>query len=257
MKITPENTVFVNYYEKDNVPKLGINDLFKTINKLFQKTESYIHRNDHDPKKKGEVLKIAAKKELNANLTGGAALGVIPFFGGIAQEVFIKPGAIEKASKIFGLDYNDIVKEEKNSIEKHGKSTVVGIGEVVGGTLMKNGFQTVSQYIPAVTEIVDKTYFFGIIKWGTKVVETVPANIQHVTNNIVTGVTGIGTLGISLIVGASLGYYFTSKEIDSIVNKLYEYYIKITPSIGSSYEKAVNYLNNMQNKYSEQTQTSI
>lgn len=247
MEMTQENTVFVDYYKKDKKPNLGIHDLFKTINELFQKTESYIDRN-LKVKQKGDTLKISAKNALKHNLIGTIALGFIPGVGGFAQDIFIKPTAIKEASEIFGLDYYKIVEEEKNLIEKHSQSAVTGIGTC----LSISGFQQVSQNIPAVINNVDKTYLYGLIKWGKEAVVISPETTKFVTNSVLEGWLGIGSFFIS----AYLGYYFKSKEIDSIVNKLYEYYIKTTPSIGRSYEEAADYLEKMQNKYSEKTQTS-
>jgi len=254
-KIAQENTVFVNFYKEDEEPKLGINDLFKTINKFFQETQSYIHRND-DLVKKGETLKIAAKNNLNNNLIGGSIVGCIPLVDIIAQEAYIKPNAIKKASEIFGLNYNDIIKEEENDlIEKASENTLVGIAEGTGYQFINTGFQKVAQTISTtVTQNVDK-YFCGI-KYGTQAVETTVDTTKYVAKSIFKGAFGVGTVGISAIIGGALGYYFTSKNIDSIVNKLYEYYIKISPSIGRFYEEAANYLEQMQKKYTDKTQTS-
>lgn len=173
---------------------------------------------------------------MKKNLYAGAILGVLPFIDIISQEALIKPDAIEKAQKIFGLSYDSIVKEENKLLPKIGYNVGVGMGEGIGGGLIRN-------IVPNVQKTVN--FFF---KSTMPVEETVNAT-QMMINSIVKGGCGIATLGISAIVGMCLGYYFTSKDFDSIVDKLYQHYIRDSSEIGKSYEQAAYYLETMGKKY--------
>ena len=253
MEISQENLVLVNFHKNKTTPKLGINDLFKTINQLFQKTTTYIHRNE-DRIRKGEQLKIAAKKELKSNLIGGTLLGVVPLIDMLGQEKYIKPSAIKKASNIFNLDYNKIVEEEIEYASKVANVGSKGACGIVGGVFV-NGVKDVSKTV--IKNVVEKVNYPWYYFWkGTETVNKAIQATEYVSNTALKGAIGVGAYGFSALFGLVLGYYSTSKKCDEIIDKLYNYYIKDSSEIGKSYEQAVNYLSMMEQKYQPDCQTS-
>ena len=254
MKITKENLVLVNFHKKD-FPKIGINDLFETINRLFQSTASYKKRNE-DRIKKGEDLKKRAKEELKNYLIGGSIIGAIPIVDIFCQETYFKPNAIKKVEQIFGLDYSKIVKEESEWFQKIGHNAAVGGGEGVGAGFIKVGLDKVSKTITTtVVENVEKSYW--LLFKTTEAVEKTVQTTQQVSNSLLKTGAGFATLGISAIFGVALGYYFTSKNMDFIIEKLYEYYIKDKTETGKSYEQAADYLCKMEKKYQPYFKESV
>ena len=147
------------------------------------------------------------------------------------------------------MDYAKIVKEESELLEKIGHNAVVGSGEVVGGGLIHVGLDKVPKIITTTAvEYVDK-YLLGCLRTGTEVVEKTVQTTQYVTNSALKAGAGFATFGISAIFGVAMGFYLTSKNIDFIIDKLYNYYINDNTETGKSYEQAVNYLYKMENKY--------
>ena len=127
MEINWNNTVFLNFHKEINNPKLGINELFKKIKLNFEKTNSFIKRNE-DFYQKAEELKARALDELDTNKIIGSFIGIIPVVDIIVQNYLLKPDSIEKVSKIFGI--NEIYNDESELKAKFAVNAVKGIGEI-------------------------------------------------------------------------------------------------------------------------------
>ena len=257
MLIDENNTVFVNFHKKKEEPELGINNLFKCINQFFRNTNSYKKRND-DLIKKADELKARALNELKSNRIKGALSGIFPVVDIIVQKTLIKPDSIEKASKIFGLDFNEIIKSEDELDKKVVRNVGIATGDAAGISGIYYGTQKVIEtsvnYIyRTIPKIIDKT-FWGF-KYGEEIIETtikspqVTTKFVNVANSSLKVGFGIASLGITTLIGAGLGFFITNKESNLIVEKLYKKFLEIQPNCGKSYEKSVLYLSIMEKKY--------
>ena len=81
--------------------------------------------------------------------------------------------------------------------------------------------------------------------WSSQITE----QFVNVSNSSLKVGAGFSFLGITTIFGAVLGYYFTNKECNLIVEKLYQKYLELKPNCGKSYEKSLLYLSIMEKKY--------
>ena len=219
MEINWNNTVFLNFHKEKNKPKLGINELFKKIKLNFIKTNSFIKRNE-DFYQKSEELKARSLDELNSNIIKGSLLGIIPFLDIFIQNKYLKPDSIEKVSKIFQLKSDEISNDESELKAKIAVNAVKGIGDSTG---------------------------VGGIILGTQVTSNL---FKAVNSSLKLGI-GISGFFVSALIGGGMGYYFTKKECDEIVENLYNKYLEICPNMGKNYEMSARYLILMENKYNQ------
>ena len=109
MKISEDNSVFVNFIEDDeNTEKHGISELFKKINFFFKTTESYKNAFNRDTKKEAQELRERAKDELFSYKIGGILIGTVSGIDFCVQKYLIKQKAPSKITQIFGLDKDEI-----------------------------------------------------------------------------------------------------------------------------------------------------
>ena len=146
MKISEDNSVFVNFIGDEDIQKHGVSELFKKINFFFKRTESYRNAFNRDIEREAEELRERAKDELFSYKIGGSLIGAIPIIDFVVQKYAKKRSAINKISQIFGLDIDEIEKYEREILEKEdiinelgtaGKSLLTTAGDVGGGAVIE------------------------------------------------------------------------------------------------------------------------
>ena len=78
MKITEENSVFVNFIGDEDNQKHGVKELFSKINFYFKRTESYNCAFNRNNEREAQILKERAKDEILLYKIGGGLIGIIP-----------------------------------------------------------------------------------------------------------------------------------------------------------------------------------
>ena len=85
---------------------------------------------------------------------------------------------------------------------------------------------------------------------GTTATTVVTTTTKVVSTSATTAgyVLGFVFLGVGIVVGVSSGAYFTNKDINEIIEKLYEFYINNAEKISNSYKLVNEYLEFRANK---------
>ena len=263
MNISEDNCVFVNFIEEDNYPKFGINELFYKIRLYYKSTESYrnalIKKSQKEIEKEAKELKEKAKEELLSHKIGGALIGAIPILDIITQKFLIKRSALNKISQIFGLDLNEIeehirkINKEELINEKDlcnmGKNVLSIAGNAVGASSIVSGS---GEVITIITEtILEKTTYIKFFSWElfktttSTVIDTSTTTARIGIDGLKIGL-GVALSAIMSLGGIGLGAYFTTKDLNELVEKYYKAYLIYGPMLSNSYLKAKEYLEQME-----------
>lgn len=272
MKISEGNTVFVNFIGDEDIPKHGINKLFSKIKSYFKSTESYKNSIKKKSMKyieiEAQILKERAKDEMLLYKIGGGLIGAIPGVDLVVQQFIIKKNALNKISQIFGLDIDETEKYEKmnkkeiinnkknfeksdslNELGNSGKSLLTHVGYAGGLSVIESGLGHLEEIVT--TTILKETKYLKFFSWEffktitTTVLDT-SSTVERVGINAVKiGVEIVLSAAMS-VVGIGLGAYFTSKDLNELIEKFYKLYLEYGPILLSSYFRAVEYLNNME-----------
>ena len=263
MQISQDNSIFVNFIDEEDMPKFGVDKLFHTISSYFQSTKSFrdsLKKKDkNDIEKEAYELKEKAQEEILSHKIGGALIGAIPIVDMITQKFLIKKNAINKISQIFGIDLDELEKYIKNlkkeqSIDEKdicnaGKNVLSIAGDAAGAAAVVSGS---GKAMTLVTQtILEETTYIKFFSWEL-FKNTTSTVIDTSTSVIRVGMDGakIG-MGIALgavmsLAGIGLGAYFTTKELNEIIEKFYKAYLTYGYLLNNSYLKANEYLSKME-----------
>ena len=263
IKISKENSVFLNFIEEDDKPKFGINSLFHKIEQFYQSTESYREALNRDIEKEALKLKERAKEEILAHKIGGALIGAIPIIDMIAQKYVIKKKAIKKIAQIFGIDLDEVEnyinqlnqnnEEEEiinsNDLGNVGKNALSVAGNAVGASAIASG---TGEAVTIITQtILTETSYIKFFSWelfkttSTTVIDTSSQVVRVGYSGAKIGL-GIVLSGVMSVAGIGLGAYFTNKELNELVEKFYQVYLIYGPMLSNSYLLASEYLERME-----------
>ena len=265
LEASKKNVVFVNFRKniKNNYNIFGIEDLFERIKYFFHESENYKKSLEKLTEKriKEQALKLKeqAKKVVLWNKIGGGIVGIIPGLDWVLQRYVIKENAVKKIGMIFGVNFDSLIKEEKKQKikeEKEKQKYEVNLSNID----IEYDENALDLEIDK-SNLVNDSYSYKIgnsCKIGFDISSTVGGAISvgiGFSSNIITvteaGVTigsiaartiGFVFLGLSIAIGVSSGAYFTTKHINEIIEKLYNYYLNNADKIFNSYKLVDEYL---------------
>ena len=265
LEASKKNVVFVNFRKniKNNYNIFGIEDLFERIKCFFHESENYKKSleklTEERIKEQALKLKEQAKKVVLWNKIGGGIVGIIPGLDWVLQRFVIKENAVKKIGMIFGVNFDSLIKEEKKQKikeEKEKQKYEVNLSNID----IEYDENALDLEIDK-SNLVNDSYSYKIgnsCKIGFDISSTVGGAISvgiGFSSNIITvteaGVTigsiaartiGFVFLGLSIAIGVSSGAYFTTKHINEIIEKLYNYYLNNADKISNSYKLVDEYL---------------
>ena len=258
MKISEENSVFVNFIGDEDCQKHGVKELFKKINFFFKKTESYNLAFNRNNEREAQILKERAREEMLSYKIAGGLIGIIPIVDFLVQKFYIKKKALNAIAQIFGLDIDELEKYEKKKLEDEdisdkignaGKSLLSTAGNIGGSALVVNGSGEAVKIVT--TTLLKETSYIKFFSWElfkkttTTVIDTSSTVARIGVDGVKIGI-GIGLSALMSVVGIGLGAYFTTRDLNAIIDKFYEIYKVYGPVLVSSYFRAVDYLETME-----------
>jgi hypothetical protein len=238
IKIEEKNIVFLNYYKKGYIPVFGVNNLFRKIIELFKETKTYNENKKNDLINKAKNFKEKAEKQLdNIFMIKGSIVGIIPFFDNYFRKEYIS----DKKDQILRIfEYKETEKNKENSQFIEQSTNLLSTGGYTGGAISL--YNKTETFIDTVTRS-EKYWFF----FSREVSETVTKEVVSKSKYI----GGIGSLVLSAVIGLGTGIYSMyceEKDLEKMIDELYNWYLKNSEKIGDSYEKAISYLTEMENK---------
>ena len=258
MKITEENSVFVNFIGDEDNQKHGVKELFSKINFYFKRTESYNCAFNRNNEREAQILKERAKDEILSYKIAGGLIGIIPGIDFLVQKFYIKKKALNKIAQIFGLDIDLLEIYEKmklengdvtNEIGNAGKSILSTVGDIGGSALIANGSGELVKIVT--TTFLEETSYIKFFSWelfkttSTTVIDTSTTLARVGVDGLKIGL-GFALSTVMSVIGIGLGAYFTTKDLNEIIDKFYELYKKYGPLLVISYFRAVDYLQIME-----------
>lgn len=239
IKIEEKNIVFLNYYKKGFIPVFGVNNLFRKIIELFKETKTYNTNKKTDLINKAKNFKEKAQKQLDAKfMVTGTIVGIIPFFDSLIRNKYIISNKKDQILQTF--EYKETENNKGNSQIIEQSANLLGTAGYTGGTI------SIINRVNITTEQImhsERYYFFFTRDVPELVSKEVVSKAKYFG--------GIGTLAISALIGFASGAYSMineKKDLEKMIDKLYNWYLNNSGKIGDSYENAILYLTEMENK---------
>ena len=227
MRANEDNCFFVNFHENENKPICGIGELFNEITLIAKQTNTYKKytkqnmSNDEFKeliREEADIRRKKAEKILLYHSIGAGAIGAIPGVDLAVQKCVIQKNATKKIGQIFGLDINLISKEKEPSNIKNANND--------------NNFKIMKELPSIIPSLIGNSLNY-ISNFAQIPGEIALAALRGVS---------ISFIFIGTAIGIGIGYYFTYKHCQQLIDILYNYFLENIDILSDSLIQAVKYL---------------